>query len=178
MPLIIISDPITDGVHAELIRSDSGLLLGIRVSWSWLSSDEINCFQSPVEVQLRISAISQQPIATRRRFNSINRNNSIEFDIADLVCNQMYVPRVMATYNGIGTYDDGNTIYFGGDRHFFLGIISDKFYAHSRFTEISTCNAPQSVCWTINNTTTSTGRQSQHLLGSSSLSPSEWSLCH
>ena len=39
---------ITDGVNAELICADSGILLGIRVSWSWVSSVPAECYQSPV----------------------------------------------------------------------------------------------------------------------------------
>ena len=41
---VLMLGDITDGVNDELIRTDSGLLLGIRVSWSWLSSDPVECF--------------------------------------------------------------------------------------------------------------------------------------
>ena len=34
--LYVFLDNITNGVKAELIHADSGALLGIRVSWSWL----------------------------------------------------------------------------------------------------------------------------------------------
>jgi hypothetical protein len=71
--IMLVPVPITDGVHAELIRSDSGLLLGIRVSWSWLSSDPLECFQSP-EVQLLINT----RIAIQRTLDSTSRNNSVE----------------------------------------------------------------------------------------------------
>ena len=67
--------PITDGVHAELIHSDSGLLLGIRVSWSWPSSEPVECFQSPI-VQL----LPDIGIAIQKTLDSTSRNNSVEFN--------------------------------------------------------------------------------------------------
>jgi hypothetical protein len=105
--------PITNGVHAELIRSDSGLLLGIRMSWSWLSSDPVECFQSP-EVQL----LTTIGTAIQRTLDSISRNNSVEFNTTDLDCNTMYLTRVRAIHAGIVSpirlFDNGNTIFFGG----------------------------------------------------------------
>ena len=103
---------ITDhGVHAEVIRSDSGLLLGIRVTWSWLSSDPIECFQSP-EVEL----FNNNRIAIQRPLDSTSRNNSVEFNITELDCNQMYFPRVRASLNNnaITRFEYGNEIFFGG----------------------------------------------------------------
>jgi hypothetical protein len=107
--IILVPGPITNGVHAELIRSDSGLLLGIRVSWSWLSSDPLECFQSP-EVELRPNIGT----AIQRTLDSTSRNNSVEFIVTDLDCNQMYLSRVRATYTVIRIFDNGNTIFFGG----------------------------------------------------------------
>ena len=100
---------ITDRVDAELIRSDSGLLLGIRVSWSWLSSDPVECFHSPT-VELR-------PItgtAIQRTLDSISRNNSVEFNTTELDCNQMYFLTLRATLSHIGQFQRGNDIFFGG----------------------------------------------------------------
>ena len=101
---------ITNGVKAELIHADSGALLGIRVSWSWLLSDPVECFQSPeVELSYNLGQI-------RRALNSTSHNNSVEFNITDLDCNTMYVPRVRATLSdNVRLYDNGNTIiFFGG----------------------------------------------------------------
>jgi hypothetical protein len=102
--------PITDGVHSELIRSDSGLLLGIRVSWSWLSSDPVECFESPdIELMPNIGT------AIQRTVDSTSHNNLVEFNITDLDCNTLYTPRVRATLkNNIRPFEDGNTIFFGG----------------------------------------------------------------
>ena len=106
-------DPITggSGAHAELIRSDSGLLVGIRVSWSWPSSDPVECFKSP-EVQL----VHVPPIGSpiQRPLHSRSRNNSIEFNTTDLECNQMYLSRVRATLSDIRKFENGNEIFFGG----------------------------------------------------------------
>ena len=107
--------PITNGVHAELIRSDSGLLLGIRVSWSWLSSDSVECFKSP-EVQLTPNV----GMKVQRIVDSTSRNNSVEFNITDLECNKMYTSTVRAAHTGIGTpngiqlFENGNDAFFGG----------------------------------------------------------------
>ena len=103
--------PITDGVHAEVIRSDSGLLLGIRVSWSWLSSEPVECFQSP-----KVELFNNNRIAIQRTLDSTNRNNSLDFNITELDCNQMYLPRVRATstLSGISLFGNGNAIFFGG----------------------------------------------------------------
>ena len=97
---IKITGNITDGVHADLIRSDNGLLLGIRVSWSWLSSDPPECFQSP-EVQLS----SNIGIAIQRTLDSTSHNNSVEYHNTELDCNQMYLPIVRAINNGIRLFD-------------------------------------------------------------------------
>ena len=77
-----IAGSITNGVNAELIHTDSGSLLGIRVSWSWLSSVPTECFQSP-DVQL-------SPIIGRIHeiaLNFTSYNNLVEFLNFD--CNQM-----------------------------------------------------------------------------------------
>ena len=97
---------ITDGVNAELIRADSGILLGIRVSWTWLSSVPAECFQSPV---VELSYITNQ---FRKTLNFISRNNSVEF--FDLVCNQLYTPTVRVTFIDIALRDNGNALFFGG----------------------------------------------------------------
>ena len=97
---------ITDGVNAELIRADSGILLGIRVSWSWSSSVPAECFQSPV---VELSYITNQ---FRKTLNFTSRNNSVEF--FDLVCNQMYTPTVRATFRDIAFRGNGNALFFGG----------------------------------------------------------------
>ena len=108
MTLYYVLGPITDGVTAELIHSDSGLLLGIRVSWSWLSSDPVECFQSP-EVQLLPNIGS--PI--QKTPDSTSCNNSVEFN-HDLDCNTMYLPTVRATLSNIQLFENGNEIFFGG----------------------------------------------------------------
>ena len=113
---ILYVGPIADGVHAELIHSDGGLLLGIRVSWSWLSSDPVECFYLP-KVEL-IKPRSTEDLI-RRTLDSMatSRNNSIEFNTTELDCNQMYIPRVRAAIPDISLFSDGNTIYFGGTCH-------------------------------------------------------------
>ena len=97
---------ITNGINAELIRTDTGLLLGIRVSWSWLSRIEIQCFQSPkVELSTNTGSLS-------KTLNSTSRNNSVDF--LNLDCNQMYTPRVRATFGGqIELFENGNILFFG-----------------------------------------------------------------
>ena len=102
---------ITDGIDAELIHSDSGLLLGIRVSWSWLSSDPVECFQSP-----RVQLLDNNRNAIQRPLESTSRNNSVEFNITELDCNQMYFPRVRASLNNNNNnrFEDGNVILLGG----------------------------------------------------------------
>ena len=97
---------ITDGVNAELIRADSGILLGIRVSWTWSSSVPAECYQSPV---VELSYITKQICKT---LNFTSRNNSVEF--FDVVCNQMYTPTVRATFIDIPLHDNGNALFFGG----------------------------------------------------------------
>ena len=101
---------ITNGVKAELIHTDSGYLFGIRVSWSWLLSDPVDCFQSP-EVELS-SSLEQ----IRRALNSTSRNNSVEFNITDLDCNKMYLPIVRATLRESRLFENGTEIFFGGDK--------------------------------------------------------------
>ena len=95
---------ITDGVNAELIHADSGILLGIRVSWSWLSSVPAECFQSPV-VELSYIITKQ----FHKTLNFTSHNNSVEF--FDLVCNQMYTPTVRATFRNIPLHDNGNACF-------------------------------------------------------------------
>ena len=99
---------ITDGVNAELIRTDGGFLLGIRVSWSWSSSVPTDCFQSPI---VELSKNTGQ-IEFHRTLNIISRNNSVEY--FNLDCNQMYRPRVRATLRDIHEFEDGNALFFGG----------------------------------------------------------------
>ena len=108
---LLLLGKLTDGIHAELIRSDSSVLLGIRVSWSWLSSDPVECFQSP-EAQLTTNVGN----TITRTLDSISRNNSVEFNATDLDCNTIYFPKVRATLSGIRQLDDGNDleIFFGG----------------------------------------------------------------
>ena len=97
---------ITNRINAELIRIDTGLLLGIRVSWSWLSSEPVECFQSP-EVYLSTNTGSLS-----KTLSSTSHNNSVEF--LNLDCNQMYTPRVRATFGGqVRLSEDGNTLFFG-----------------------------------------------------------------
>ena len=97
---------ITDGVNAELIHADGGILLGIRVSWTWSSSMPVECFQSPV---VELSYITNQ---FRKTLNFTSRNNSVEF--FDLVCNQLYTPTVRATFRYIALRENGNALFFGG----------------------------------------------------------------
>ena len=105
--------PITNGVHAELIHGDSGLLLGIRVSWSWLSSDPPECFKSPEVRLLKFNNIGFV-IQITLSLNSTSRNNSVEFNDTDLDCNQRYLPTVRATLSDIQLFENGNEIFFGG----------------------------------------------------------------
>ena len=109
----------TNGVHAELIRSDSGLLLGIRVSWSWLSGDPIQCFKSP-----KVLLSTSFGIAIERPLDSISRNNSVEFNINDLHCNTMYLPTVRATLDSTERFENGNNIFFGGICHYVIDYMS------------------------------------------------------
>ena len=108
------SGPLTDGIHAELIRSDSGLLLGIRVSWSWLSwtSDPVQCFQSPT-----VELIPDTGNTILRTLDSTSHSNLVEFNnITELDCNEVYFPRVRATLTStnVRLFDNGNDIFFGG----------------------------------------------------------------
>ena len=98
---------ITNGITTELIRTDTGLLLGIRVSWSWLADDPTECFQSPrVELSTNTGPLS-------KTLSSTSRNNSVEF--LNLDCNQMYTPRVRATFGGqTPLFENGNPLFFGG----------------------------------------------------------------
>ena len=105
---LYVGDVLTDGINAELICTDSGLLLGIRVSWSWLSNVSVDCFQSPV-VELLLS--SGHP-ANSTSVTSGSCNNSVEFFNFD--CNEEYTPRVRATYTGFELSEKGNTLFFGG----------------------------------------------------------------
>ena len=79
------------------------------MSWSWLSSDPVECFQSP-EVELSGSERIQ------RTLSSTSRNNSVEFNDIELQCNRMYLPTVMATLRGEDNqlFENGNEIFFGG----------------------------------------------------------------
>ena len=97
---------ITDGINAELIRTDGGSLLGIRVSWSWSSSLPVECFQSATVV------LSHNTGRIHRMLNNISRSNSVEY--FKLVCNQMYTPTVRATLSGIQEFENGNALFFGG----------------------------------------------------------------
>ena len=80
------------------------------MSWSWLSSDPVECFLSP-EVELLSSTDK-----IHRALNFTSRNNSIEFNISDLDCNIMYLSRVRAILRGIRLSEDGNEIFFGGNK--------------------------------------------------------------
>ena len=68
----------------------------------------IYCFKLPV-VELSLS--SGHPVESIS-VTSGSRNNSVDF--FNLDCNQMYTPKVMATYNGIGQLKNGIAIFFGG----------------------------------------------------------------
>ena len=104
MPMAI--GNITNGINAELIRTNAGLLHGIRVSWSWFANVSANCFQSP-EAQL----LTFQGQLTKT-LNVIDRDNSVDF--INLNCNEIYTPRVRATYNNVGQFENGIAIFFGG----------------------------------------------------------------
>ena len=80
------------------------------MSWSWLSSDPVECFQSP-EVELQPIV---ETILTQRPLDSISRNNSVEFNTIELDCNQMYFLILRATLSGIRIFQRGNDIFFGG----------------------------------------------------------------
>ena len=79
------------------------------MSWSWLSSDPVECFQSP-----RVQLLSNFRIVIQKPLDSISRNNSVEFNSIDLDCNQMYSPRVRATLSTIERFENGNDTFFGG----------------------------------------------------------------
>ena len=49
-----------------------------------------------------------------RRTLFTSRNNSVEFSSPELDCNQVCLPRVRATLSGIGRFENGNEIFFGG----------------------------------------------------------------
>ena len=92
-----------------MIRTNTGLLLGIGVSWSWLSNVSVDCFKSPA-IELLLS--SGHP-ANSTSVTSDSHNNSVDF--FNLDCNEEYTPRVRATYTGIGIFENGNiTLFFGG----------------------------------------------------------------
>ena len=87
------------------------------MSWSWLSSDPVECFQSP---EVELSAVTSLG-SIRRTLNSTSRNNSVEFNITELDCNMMYFPTVRAALRlrlsgNIQLLDNGNEIFFGGDK--------------------------------------------------------------
>ena len=48
--ILICIDNITNGVNAELIRTDAGLLHGIRVSWSWLANVSFDSYSRFKEI--------------------------------------------------------------------------------------------------------------------------------
>ena len=81
------------------------------MTWSWLSSDQVECFQSP-EVEQLLSNLGQ----IRRALNSTSHNNSVEFNITDLDCNSVYLPTVSAILsdNNARLFVNGNIIFFGG----------------------------------------------------------------
>ena len=114
---------ITDGVNAELIRTNDGFFLGIRVSWSWSSSVPTDCFQSPVV------DLSNNTGQIRKTLNIISRNNSVEY--FNLVCNQMYRPIVRATLIDIQEFEIGNALFFGG-------ITTCLYFVYSQYQEIFT----------------------------------------
>ena len=96
---------ISDGISAELTCTDSDILLGIRVSWSWISDVPTECFQSPV-VEL-----SNSTGRIRKTLNSISCNNSVEF--LNLDCNMMYAPTVRASIGGyVQLFKNGNALFF------------------------------------------------------------------
>ena len=102
---------LTDGINTELIRTDTGLLLGTRVSWSWLSNVSVDCFQSPV-VELSLSSDHPTNILSTS-VTSGSHNNSVEF--FNLDCNEEYRLKVRATYTGYRLFENGNiTLFFGG----------------------------------------------------------------
>ena len=107
----VLLDTITDGVDAELICSDSDFLLGIRVSWSWISSDPVECFNS---AEVDLISISNTVVQIHKTIDSTSRNNSVEFDGTELDCNTRYLSRVSTTPNDARLYDYGNDIFFGG----------------------------------------------------------------
>ena len=79
------------------------------MSWSWPSSDPVECFQSP-EVQL----LPDSGMTIQRTLDSISHNNSVEFNNTELDCNQMYFPTVRATLSDVRKFENGNKIFFGG----------------------------------------------------------------
>ena len=79
------------------------------MSWSWLSSEPVECFESPEVV---LSGITQ----IQRTLNSTSRNNSVEFNDTEVQCNQVYLPTVKATLRGRNNQllENGNETFFGG----------------------------------------------------------------
>ena len=80
------------------------------MSWSWLSNEPVECFQSP-EVELKPIIGTE---ITQRPLDSISRNNSVEFNATELDCNQMYFVTLRATLSSIRQFQRGNDIFFGG----------------------------------------------------------------
>ena len=120
---------ITDGVNAELIHTNSGFLLGIRVSWSWSSSVPTDCFQSPI-VEL-----------SHKTLNIISCNSSVEY--FDLDCNQMYRSIVRATFRNVQEFENGNALFFGGTC-LYSHCSSKDFYSDSGIFNLGSSMSPPS----------------------------------
>ena len=104
-------DELTNGVSAELIIANDGVSLhGIRVSWT-IKSKYSNCtFVSP-----RVDLIFN---SGEVRKNITVNDNSAEF--LNLDCNRQYTPRVGATISYTYISDNGNQLFYGGNKHVML----------------------------------------------------------
>ena len=74
----------------------------------------IYCFKLPV-VEL---SLSSGHLVESVSVTSGSRNNSVDF--FNLDCNQVYTPKVKATYTGIQLFENGHTLFFGGSQQFFF----------------------------------------------------------
>ena len=100
-------DELTNGVSAELIIANDGVSLhGIRVSWT-IKSKYSNCtFVSP-NVDLVFNS-------RKIRKNITVSDNSAEFHNLD--CNRQYTPKVGATISHTYISDNGNQLFYGGNK--------------------------------------------------------------
>ena len=99
-------DELTNGVSAELIIANDGVTLhGIRVSWT-IKSKYSNCIYVSPRVDLNSGEVGKDITFS---------DNSAEF--LNLDCNRQYTPRVGATVSHTYISDNGNQLFYGGNKH-------------------------------------------------------------